>query len=251
MAVRGAVGPGGWGYNRTTEPDADSTAWSLRFLSLLGRPHAGAAAACLGRYLDPSGSAHTFVGNAGTWGFAHPDVTPLVGLALTSVSAPDELLRRVRGAVLAGREGAGIWSSFWWSTETYATAWSVQFLAASGGVPRAVAGDAERWLRSLPAPSNGFESAHRLLLATTLDLADTQLGARLVDELLALRERSRAWEPSSVLLVPERAADASAPSLGPYCDQRALMTTAAACAALVGWLRATSSTRHSDAARRV
>jgi hypothetical protein len=112
----------------------------------------------------------------------------------------------------------------------------VDEFSAPTGLPPAVGRDIGQWLRSLPTPANGFESAHRLLLATTLDLAETDLGARLVDELLAFAERSGAWEPSAVLLVPARTPNAPATSPGPYRDERGLMTTAVACAALVGWL---------------
>src|SRR5260370_19815072 len=35
-ALSGCRCAGGWGYNRTTGPDADSTAWVVRFLSHLG-----------------------------------------------------------------------------------------------------------------------------------------------------------------------------------------------------------------------
>jgi hypothetical protein len=235
-AVREVSGAHGWGYNRRMQPDADSSAWALRFLSGLGHSFGRAASECLGRYLDPTGAAHTFVGDAGTWGGVHADVTPIAGLALLSTSAPGDVVRRVRRAVLAHRDRGGVWRSFWWATDAYATAWSVRFLDASGGVPPAVACDSEGWLRRLPAAANGFESAHRLLVATTLGLAGTEHGAMLVDELLTFADHAGGWKPSAVLLVPPRTPGGSTSAPGRHRDEEGLMTTAVAIAALTGWL---------------
>src|SRR5260370_1321069 len=53
-ALSGCRCAGGWGYNRTTGPDADSTAWVVRFLSHLGAsvgPSVAGLAAVFGGYV--------------------------------------------------------------------------------------------------------------------------------------------------------------------------------------------------------
>jgi hypothetical protein len=227
----------GWGYNRRTSPDADSTAWTLRFLAKLGIYYGTSATSCLERYLDTGGAAHTFINAAeGRWTEAHSDVTPIVGLALLSVGAPDNLLQGVRQAVLDARQPGGTWKSFWWVTDAYATAWSILFLASYRRVPATVAEEVGDWLRNTPAGGTAFECAHRLLAAVALDINEAELESTLVDTLLCFYRGGRGWEPSNVLLVPRHLEDSENNLSAPYADSEGLMTTAIACAALQAWL---------------
>src|SRR5207253_672595 len=71
-AISSAVKQGGWGYNRSTGPDADSTAWTCRFLAACNVPLRSMTKEALSRYVDTSGAAHTFCEpGAGSWGEAH------------------------------------------------------------------------------------------------------------------------------------------------------------------------------------
>src|SRR5207245_6691366 len=72
---------GGWGYNRGTGPDADTSAWVLRFLSACG--FGVEPTSYLAPYIDPGGGVHTFrEPGFGSWTDAHDDVAANAGLAL-------------------------------------------------------------------------------------------------------------------------------------------------------------------------
>ena len=232
--------PGGWGYNRSTATDADSTAWSLRSLAAIGVNVGPGGVCCLEPHLDPGGGAHTFAeADAGSWGESHPDVTAVVGLALLAVRAPSELVASVRRAVLDARASAGVWTSFWWESNAYATAWSLDFLARTGGVAPRVARDAAAWLADVAEPSNAFETAHRILCALALGSSAEALASPLVDALLDTTQADGSWPSSAVLLVPARTEDGESVAPGAHADGARTMSTAIARAALARWLRVT------------
>jgi hypothetical protein len=236
-AVCGCYGSGGWGYNRTKGSDADSTAWAVRFLSVAGIS-AGPAAARLESFLDLHGRAHTFLErDAGTWGDAHPDVTAMVGLALLAAQPSGHSIARVREAVLRTREPGAGWQSFWWTTNTYATYWSVEFLRRSGGLPAEVGSEIQQWLQhKSDLTASAFELSHRLLLAIALRLCGDPLVEMLVDGLLELFEANNGWPPSAHLLVPSRSDGADLRNVG-FHDSEGLMTTAIASHALTQWVK--------------
>jgi hypothetical protein len=237
-AIVSAHRPGGWGYNREQTPDADSTAWCLRFLVAAGAgyyPHANAE---IESYLDIGGSAHTFLeGNAGTWGDPHPDVTPVVGLALLATSASPNAVFRVRRAVLRARSLGGIWSSFWWSSDAYATAWSVEFLARTGGVPPEIAAAVNLWLPDVGSDASVVELAHRLLAALAVSGPSSQDNIGLVNALLDLSDGPLGWPPSALLLIPPKSGIPAEPML--HADVAGLMSTGIATVALSRWVAAT------------
>lgn len=207
----------GWGYNATTACDADTTSFALRF--------AGGDSRVLARYLDGDGNAHTFSGQRfGSWAWAHPDVTASVGLAAAARGASRALLRLVRAAVLASRTPAGTWRSFWWATDAYALARSLELLAATGGVPATVAAAARAAVHERTGGS-AFEAAQLLTSATLAGAATRALAARLLD----LQERDGGWPPSAELLVPDQLDGRSGPA---HEDGNRLHSTAAALEAL-------------------
>jgi hypothetical protein len=225
--------PLGWGYNRSTEPDGDSTAWAIRFLASLRSVDSLAVQACLLGYVDAAGRGHTFPFRATSWGDAHPDVTALIGLALVASGAEPESIVRVRRAVLRGRNPGSGWESFWWATDAYATAWSLAFLRASGGIQADVAADATNWLEESMPTGGTFDAAFRLLAATWLGEANGKVGLGLVDQLLAGLGVD-GWEPEPVLFVPQPDAAATDFRGLPHAD-RGLMTAAICSASLLRW----------------
>lgn len=229
----------GWGYNRSTGADADTTAWTVRFLASLGALGDAPVHACLTGYLDALGHAHTFPGMPSSWGAAHADVTPAVGLALLAVAAPQETVLRVRQAVLSARTPGGGWRSFWWSTDAYATAWALAFLSRSGGIPARVRSEDLDWLAARRASASALESACLLLAAATVSCGSCPIATNFVDELLdAFDSAAGAWCPSPVLLVPSTDSPGGSNADTAHADGNRLMTTAISCAALRRWLRA-------------
>jgi hypothetical protein len=233
-AVRHAFTLGGWGYNLSTGPDADSTAWAIRFLATSADGIGSDAMQCLAAYVDAHGRAHTFLEpDAGTWGAAHADVTPVAGLALLAAGAPTALITRVRRAVeqpcLTGRS----WHSFWWSTDDYANAWSVEFLARSGGLSAAVTRVAREIAAAGGEPRDAFEAAHRLLLLLRLGASFNDRADRMVDCLLDFAGPTGMWPPSAQLLVPDKRDGRSSIA---FADVNGILSTAIACTALARWL---------------
>jgi hypothetical protein len=193
-------------------------------------------------YLDVGGSAHTFLeGDSGSWGAAHPDVTPVVGLALLATAAAPVLICRVRGAVLRACGPGGTWPSFWWNTDAYATAWSVEFLARSGGVPQEIAADVHAWSSDLSPNASVIEVALRLLAALAVNGAAGQVGLTLVDAILDRFDGPNGWPPSALLMVPPKG-DTPGGS-GPHQDVAGLLSTAIATVALARWVSITSVSR--------
>jgi hypothetical protein len=229
-------GPGGWGYNRSTGADADSTAWALRLMRHVGVRCGRAEETRLAQYVDGEGRAHTFEDTQhGTWSDAHDDVTPIVGLALLACDSRSEALGRLRIAVRNAQRADGLWTSFWWASDAYATFWSVYFLRRTGCLPIGCSERIWELLSSMPATRGcGLEIALWLLLALESRHPDPSLGERLVARLLegGIDER---WRGSPLLLVPPRFEGDMASPHGPHADERGLMTTAVACWALARW----------------
>jgi hypothetical protein len=220
-AVRARARDGGWGYNAHTACDADSTAWAVRLL--------GVGAAALGPYLDPAGHAHTFADPAlfGTWAGRHADVTALAGLALVAAGAPDDAIATVRAAVLAARAPGGGWRAFWWTTDLYASARALEFLAATGGIPPDAGVGARAQLDGARARAaeSALDAAQRLRVAM---LAGADVRPHRAD-LLRRQDPDGGWPPSAALLVPDQRTGAPGP---PHADPDRVMTTALALLAL-------------------
>jgi hypothetical protein len=243
-AVRRAAGalaririPGGWGYNRTSGSDADSTAWAIRFLRQAGVRCGRAEGAQLAQYLDGEGRAHTFEHTKyGTWADAHDDVTPIVGLALLSCDGRNEALNRIRCAVTNDQRAVdGLWTSFWWASDAYASFWSIYFLRRSGGLPNSTIACIRTHLPSPPTTITTLDAALWRLLLLELRHRDLFMLEHLVDVIISGRT-DKGWAGSSLLLVPLRSSRDAASLPGPHADTRGLMTTAVACWALTRWV---------------
>jgi len=233
-ALYSARRAGGWGFNRDTVPDADSSAWVLRFLSIFGIECLKRDAACLQVYVDGDGHAHTFHSpeTAGRWGHAHADVTPVVGMALLATGADSGLIARVRNAVLGSQTQEGCWLSFWWSTNSYATARSLEFLAMTGGIPLRVSESVRRWFASLDQAHNSFEAAQRLVISEAFGEAGDAWKNRLLD----LEDGRGYWPSSSVLLVPDKETSQSESGVT-HADEECLLSTAMSLMALKSWIK--------------
>ena len=221
--------PSGWNYNILTAPDADSTAWTLRFLALLDDLRGLDATALLGRFLGESSAARTFLDpiRFGAWAEEHADVTPVVGLALLDCGADPALIRRLRHACLACRNRKGLWKAFWWITDSYAIGRNIEFLAASGGIPKDVREAVRRWFSSKTGPLSAFEAAQDLMIVAILSLRMEPCMRILLDQ----QHGDGSWPPSPVLFVPPQQPEASGPG-AIHADSRGLMTTAMAVVAL-------------------
>ena len=232
-ALRRSARPAGWGYHRDSVPDADSSAWVVRFLGTSGWLPANEYTVFLQLYLDDLGRAHTFLpsARAGRWGDAHADVTPVVGMALLAAGADPSVVRHVRSGVIGGMDSEGFWPSFWWATNAYATARSLEFLALTGGVPKEALAKTPVWLSSQQDTDQPIVVAQHLAIATLVG-SDTDYWT---DALLELQENAGSWPPSKVLLVPDK--DGLAAVGDAHADEERVLGSAMAIMALKAWLR--------------
>jgi hypothetical protein len=223
-ALVGCRVKGGWGYNRKTGADADTTAWVLRLLSGISGPQN--VAHWLSPFIDSGGGVHTFQEPAfGSWTDAHDDVAANAGLALLSNPSSHALATAIRGRLLHRFP----WQTFWWSTEIYGIAWGLRFMQYSGGLPPQIQQQAFAWLEQLPETSSPFENAHRLMAHMQLN----NNGVHLVNSILDANVRGT-WPSSTTLLVPPHE---DGPRAQPNSELRAILTTAICVRVLSEWLQ--------------
>jgi hypothetical protein len=205
-ALNSIRGPYGWGYNRKTAPDADSTAWTFRFFAKMVNQLEVDAEGILKLYLNQNGSARTFLdtNRFGSWATEHPDVTPVVGIALAEVGADLLLVDRIRQACINTWRANGNWPSFWWSVDSYSIARNLEFLSTSGGIPNDISRGVWEKLIRLNRPSSPFEAANNLISALTLGKAQTDFSNHQIIVLLEWQFNDNSWPSSPVLRVPDQ-----------------------------------------------
>lgn len=223
--------PAGWGYNSRTACDADSTSWALRFLARMRALQDVSATSLLGAYTTSNGGIRTFASpeRFGSWAGEHTEVTALAGLALLA-AGERRGVDRLRAAVLATWADDQGWHPFWWRTDTYVRAQSLEFLLASGGIPAHVAAAERARLSRSPVPVSSFERALTLAIGVYTGAAQT---SELAASLLGMQSADGGWPASAVLLVPDQR-DASRHLV--YSDKRRALSTAMAIHALRTWL---------------
>lgn len=227
--------PTGWGYNRHTASDADTTAWTSRVMAALQVKHKLPLTEMLQQFICMDGSSQTFIGKErfGSWAGHHADVQPMIGHALVRlyVHAHDPamaaLIRKLRDYCILTAGDAG-WRSFWWATDAYAIACNLEFLQTSGGIPATLLDAALNWLEQAGQPRSAFEAAQFLLIAL---LSGAGVEAYM-NYLLATQLHDGSWLSSDMLLVPPQFTDAAAPSSPAFPDIRRLMSTAMALTSL-------------------
>jgi hypothetical protein len=184
------------------------------------------AARYLAPFIEQGGGVRTFPSQRfGTWAQTHADVTPVAGLALLECAGDPDIIQQLRSWSLANQSAEGGWHSFWWSTDAYATARNLEFLAASGGLTDTAIHSARRWFASQSPAGSSFEAAQHLIIAALLKIPSDQLA----DNLIRLQLPDGSWPASTVLLVPNQMNDGL---LSTHADSRRLMSTAMALHAL-------------------
>ncbi|MGH9279923.1 MAG: hypothetical protein ACRD12_17720 [Acidimicrobiales bacterium] len=236
----------GWGYNRLTPADADSTAWALRLAAGLGivpdaRLHA--AHTFLASHLRADGGVTTYgerdpirrytrlpadASFAG-WQAGHACVTaaaaPLVGAAATNY-------------LRSQQAGAGNWEGYWWWDDDYTTALASEALPS--GRERAVRWAQRRVSTTGAVPSTDGEPSPwatawcvRILWLGTARAAE-EARDRAVRWLVHTQQADGGWRASARLRVPMPGhVDAAGEDVKINAvDENRLFTTAAVATAL-------------------
>jgi hypothetical protein len=233
--------PGGWGYNGTSPPDADSTAWTLKLAGALGVDGEAVAAArdALRTHVAPGGGVSTYApqtpihfrgrllegDDARGWRGLHDCVAANAALLVGDAQVAERLRQRQRPD--------GGWTAHWWRSDLFATALAAEALAAAPQPgDEARIGRAICWASGeIGAAANGFDLACFLWLSAGRLSPDVR--ERVCDRLLSARSGPGSWPGAAHMLFPlpweaERRADDP-----PVVDQEGLFTTAAALGALL------------------
>lgn len=226
---------GGWGYNESVGADADSTAYGVMFLSsmALDVSHTAVERLCQFRQLDGGFSTYLGQHEQDAWGISHPDVTPMVILALLRRPELRSVVESGIQYVLRQQTAEGLWNSFWWETPLYATSVTLAVLQSAN-----VRIDLSQTPQSLLSfhPENTFEAA--LLLTSRFHAgltADSDANCQLIQKLIRAQQSDGSWESVPILRVTRR--DCSEPwkhhDAGPsFADPARLFTSSTVLEAL-------------------
>lgn len=235
QALDTARKPGGWGSSPRSAADADSTAWVLRLFAALKDPRAFELSELLLDFIAWDGGVRPTSGPQ-RYGLAaqdHGDVTPVAGLALAECGGSEAALERLRGWVLQHQSRGG-WLSCRWNSDCYATAWSLAFLDASGGIPAPVRAGMPDWAARQPPAASALELALQLEVMLTAGLPGA---AGPANALLAQQAPDGSFPPSALMLMSDQRRG-GLDIARPVADTRGLVTTAFAAQALARWSRA-------------
>ena len=227
---------GGWGYCDLVGADADSTAWSLLFLSAQQIQADRSSCDFLTGFQRPDGGFSTYGAESGlgSWCHAHVDVTAVAARALfhRPVHEFGPAVERTLDFLDREQRSDGLWNSFWWDSPLYATA---AVLAVMRDAGRAI--DANRVFTALertPA-GNSFEQALLLDCLVHSGSADEAAAAVAQETILRAQLGDGSWPSAPILRLtdwrvtnPPGRRDAGTL----FADQNRLFTTATTIAAL-------------------
>jgi len=236
----------GWGYNRLTPADADSTAWALRLAGRLGIADEGrvaAARAFLAGHVMADGGVTTYAegdsirrytrlpegASFAGWQAAHACVTAAAAPALGPATL--DRLGRLQG-------DDGNWQGYWWPDDEYTTALATEVLpaarAAAVGWAQTRVG-ATGVVHSGEGEPSAWATAWCLrILGRGTTSAAHQARGQVVRWLVTAQHADGSWPASARLRVPMPGqVDASGQErMVNALDQNRVFTTAAVAAAL-------------------
>lgn len=266
---------GGWGFNRSTPIDADSTANVLLFFSRYCRNEVGEKALedianQLISFSTPTDGGfftyqirspaanqdrHEYMFDGSGWCISHPSVTAMAIEALWSVDRTkyDDVTRDAVSYIKNQQSADGYWNCYWWYGPLYVTYWVSRILCAIDdfeGLTRAV-----DWVKSSCNEDGGWgyvgtnDSAafFTALAASTLMLSDESSNIEgLIEDgmtwIVKNQQPDGSWQSVPILLNPipevqESWKDNHPSCLNPYVDQNRLFTTATALHCLAAYQR--------------
>ena len=221
VARRSERGGRGWGYNLHVPQDADSTSWALRLAQHIGHGDDDVAVdaraslsafrhqdGVLGTY-GPTGDIARFIGvdpggDFGGWTAGHACVTAAAARVTGRVLGEPTFVTALRGlvdarALLALQRPDGRWRSYWWASDTFATALAVEALADIPEARDAIARAGQWALTALESAGlTAFEIANLVTVAAVAGVDHDTAVRALTFTML----RDGSWPPSALLRVP-------------------------------------------------
>lgn len=229
---------GGWGYNRISPADADSTAWVLKFLRAVGHhgPEVEAAKVFLRRHLLTKGGLATYAeGTSIRFGGDTPvaaDAGWRSGHLCVAANAASLIGEPLTSHLIARQSADGAWQAYWWRSDAFASALAVEGLAGLGRAADSRMRAAAWAGRRAAAPATAFDTAWLIRILAAGDAAD-RLRARLLAHALAAEQQADGgWDSSAQMLFPDPAAPCRLPDAPVVRDHNRLFTAASALLAL-------------------
>jgi len=223
---------GGWGYNAVSPADADSTAWVLKMLKRVSDhgsaiPH---GTSFLRSHLLPAGGFATY---APETRISFENVLPAIDdtgwrsdhacVAANAASLiPDDLLGHMRSE----QTPEGNWSSYWWRTDSFATALAVQALGGPEGMlhrRRAI-----DWARNrlVDDRNSAFDRAWLIRILHAGGPTERDQARRLCVVLAEEQGIDGSWTAGAEMLFPSPCAHVRSEGDNVILDHRAIFTTA-------------------------
>lgn len=206
LARRTHVRRAGWGYNAVVPQDADSTSWVLRLATLAGAENSveaqrGLASLAAFRHANgllgtygPVEEIRAFIGADAVrsfrgWTAPHACVTaaaaPLTGIIDAS-------------SLLGAQRPDGAWRSYWWPSDSFATALATEALG-----PCSASALAAQWVAASPWQSGtAFDLSNDAITFLSARTHAT-LAADIIGHLLDTQADDGSWAPGAVMRVPD------------------------------------------------
>jgi squalene-hopene/tetraprenyl-beta-curcumene cyclase len=229
---------GGWGYNRFSPPDADSTAWVLKFMRDLRHhgPALHAAETFLRQHVRADGGLATYapatpirIGSS-----AHNEEAPgwRASHACVLANAAGLLGGALQTALRDRQQADGAWTAYWWRNDIYATALA---LHALDGAPNAEGARlrAARWARGCMADARSpFDRAWLAQILARGDASDRTAAHGLLMGLIEDQNEDGSWRGGAEMLFPPQSRIERDPATPSVLDQCRVFTTASVLMAL-------------------
>jgi len=194
----------GWGFSRAVPTDADSTAWALRLAAAVDESNSAAATQgldVLQGFRDSAGAFSTYVDAGPISDF----IEAVAGQSLDGWLMPHACVTAAACAVTgdfhaleAMQQPDGRWTSYWWSSDSFATALACEV------VDSALKARGAQWAcTQLVDALEPFERANLVAAAVLGGRADDER-VRAACRMLAIAMRpDGSWKPSAQLRVPD------------------------------------------------
>lgn len=225
--------PGGWSYNQRCDPDADTTAQVILFLSRAGVEVTLHDYAALARFQLSDGHFATYkiCGSPSGWGRGHAEVTAVAMQALSLVLEPQHaILQRAENSLREHIRGAHAADSYWWLSRNYLSRELLVLGQTYSGAPQLSIGCTD-----VVNDGSCFDRALALEVESLGGGGPRRLEAALA-ELLQLQLADGSWPVEPILrLTNPRAIDFDDPLFKAstlFADDRGTFTTATALAAI-------------------
>lgn len=223
---------GGWGYNRISPADSDSTAWALRFFEAAGYsgPEMASARGFLLSHLRAEGGLSTYAETTSLrfGGIATDDSGWRGGHLCVAANAAGLIGEPLAAHLLSSQDPDGAWPAYWWRGDAFATALAAESLASCEGAHESRA-RAAAWAKGRAASTrNAFDRAWLIRILALGGAADRAQARTMALALAAEQRPDGGWDSSAEMLFPDPAEVRRREDAPIVRDQRRLFTTASA-----------------------